>query len=542
MKTILILCMLTINLVAVNTYIATNPSTIDFTQTIAGTEYEETLWVKNNTLTTLNVDLTNYNSAFSLSSSFLTIPAQDSTDIIVTFSSEQNIYFQDILLITDDDLSYTKGIYLIAENHYSDAFYDQTYNLYDVQLKNELTDLVDDHNSLGYIPAKEEMFGYIDNEDGQVQCVYTGEWYAIPEGEMPNQNVFNCEHTWPQSMGAEGTAKSDIHHLFPTFADVNSIRGNLPFGNVVNATWQEGGSLKGYNESNVLVFEPRDPHKGDCTRALFYFSVRYGNLSNFLTSQENTLRVWYYEDPVSTKEINRNNAIEERQDNRNPFIDHPEFLSRIFSLSSNSTTPLTYLPEFQPSQLNFGTLALNQQKTLYFSIANTGTGTLDITGITINSANYSPDTNAIQVSSGDYAELGITFASSSSGDFPATMSFVCCGINYQFPLNTVVNNVSVNEEIIEPSFEASIFPNPINLNKNDDLNIRINSKKKELSVKAEIFDIRGKKITEYTLINSPSECVNNIKIDNPGKWQSGMYLCRITCGESCQTKKLMILK
>jgi endonuclease I len=176
------------------------------------------------------------------------------------------------------------------------------------------------HVDLGYKPAKVKMFGEIDNHNGIIRCVYTG---RTVKSSYPANNDMNCEHTWPQSKGAVGAAKGDLHHLFPTDSKSNSRRSNYPFGYVKNIKWQEGGSKL----CSSKVFEPRDDHKGNTARAMFYFAAVYSKAID--ADQEKALKEWHLLDPVDQAEIDRNSAVEKYQKNRNPFIDMPELVSRI---------------------------------------------------------------------------------------------------------------------------------------------------------------------------------------------------------------------
>jgi endonuclease I len=193
-------------------------------------------------------------------------------------------------------------------------------------LRQQLVGLVSAHQSLGYDGAREEIFSDLDNVGGRVQCVYTGEW--VTTQGIPPIEVMNVEQTWPQSLGADTEpARSDLHHLFPAIAIANEQRGNHPYGIVVNPRWERGGSVMGGDATMHLVFQPREAHRGDAARALFYFAVRYG--MNVDATQEGILRVWSCLDPPDAKEAVRNDGIETLQGNRNPFVDHPEFVDRI---------------------------------------------------------------------------------------------------------------------------------------------------------------------------------------------------------------------
>ena len=204
------------------------------------------------------------------------------------------------------------------------AFYNSCRNLKGDNLKQKLHDEVAKHKVYDYKEARRLMYSQIDNRNGTLECVYTGKVVSVPAGKMPSGNVINCEHTWPQSKGAVGDAKSDIHHLFPADPDANSKRGSFPFGYV------KGNDLK-FNEGGSKfdgdVFEVRRQHRGNVARAMFYFSTVYEMPID--AEQEATLRKWHKEDPVDANEMARNDAIEALQQNRNPYIDHPEYVEKI---------------------------------------------------------------------------------------------------------------------------------------------------------------------------------------------------------------------
>ena len=157
--------------------------------------------------------------------------------------------------------------------------------------------------------------------------VYTG-WWLETDG-IPNHTVMNTEHTWPQSFfNKKEPMRSDIHHLFPTKTRANSQRGSYPFGNVAgDPFYQEAGSKLGRDLYGNVVFEVRQDHKGDTARAMFYFSVRYNRRID--EDEEDALRQWHSQDPVSEYEMHRNDMIESYQQNRNIFVDQPELVDEI---------------------------------------------------------------------------------------------------------------------------------------------------------------------------------------------------------------------
>jgi endonuclease I len=166
---------------------------------------------------------------------------------------------------------------------------------------------------------------------------------------------YNREHSFPQSWfgGTVAPMHSDVHHVFATDKFVNAQRADFPYGNVSTPNWTSliGGkrgpcTFPGYTGT---VFEPIDEYKGDIARAQLYMATRYENLiagwqtnssaDNVLAGNSfpaydtwfiNLLLSWHNLDPVSDKEIKRNNAIHALQGNRNPFIDSPQFVQRIW--------------------------------------------------------------------------------------------------------------------------------------------------------------------------------------------------------------------
>lgn len=173
-------------------------------------------------------------------------------------------------------------------------------------------------------------------------------------------NCYNREHIIPQSVfNSTAPMVSDAHFITPTDGKVNGQRSNYPHGTVATATWTSlngsklgSSSVSGYTGT---VFEPINEFKGDIARMYFYFATRYENTvagypfamfngtSNqvFTTAFLNLLLTWNTQDPVSAREIARNNAIYARQNNRNPYIDHPEYVQAIWNPTADSQAPTT---------------------------------------------------------------------------------------------------------------------------------------------------------------------------------------------------------
>jgi hypothetical protein len=210
---------------------------------------------------------------------------------------------------------------------------------------------------LPYSVARDTLYANIDARNDTLYCVYTGHGIYIPPGVDPTEAVFqggnglNAEHTYPRSKGTSAMQpEADMHHLFPTRVKVNADRGSLPFDNIANNNVSSWYYLEG-EQSNTppgqeislysklwenVAFEPRDDHKGDVARAMFYVFAIYQNEvmaadPNFFEQQRTTLCLWNEADPVDTREWNRTYAIAQYQDGiANPFIQDCTLATRTF--------------------------------------------------------------------------------------------------------------------------------------------------------------------------------------------------------------------
>lgn len=195
-------------------------------------------------------------------------------------------------------------------------------------------------------------------------------------------DCYNREHSIPKSWfgGTESGIGCDIFHLVPTDGYVNNKRGNLAFGEVNNPTYNYNGSKVGPNSfhgGNGTVFEPIDEYKGDLARGYFGTIVKW-MLKNMTTGEGadmftnnytsaggygltkysiDLLMKWHREDPVSEKEIMRNDGIEATQGNRNPFIDYPYLAEYFWGVKKGEKLTLgqlmpSYDKEFEPGKSN----------------------------------------------------------------------------------------------------------------------------------------------------------------------------------------------
>ena len=239
-------------------------------------------------------------------------------------------------------------------------------------LKTELYNIIKDHNAQGYSAIwnfydSSARDTYFEN-DNSILDMYSEKPngsdsynYAAVSDQCGNYSgeggCYNREHSFPKSWfgGTIEPMNSDVHHIYATDGYVNSKRSNFPFGEVASASFTStNGSKLGSAASSLnysgTVFEPIDEFKGDFARAYFYMATRYENVigtwqtkttsSNAVLNGSSNqvfenwvvamLLNWHNSDPVSQMELDRNQAAFEFQGNRNPYIDHPEFVEMIW--------------------------------------------------------------------------------------------------------------------------------------------------------------------------------------------------------------------
>ena len=209
------------------------------------------------------------------------------------------------------------------------------------------------YHVLSYDDARDELYGTIDNHGDSLTCVYTGYTAYLDPRYSPRseatRNGLNCEHTWPQSKGASGNAKSDMHHLYATRADVNSARGSLPFAESpdrdTDRWWRldynqgqiPGSHIDAYSEEDTNnLFEPREDHKGNVARSMFYFYTMYKSQADaadptFFGRQKDVLLLWHSLGPVDAHEVDRTWEIAADQSGRpNPFVVDTTLVQRAY--------------------------------------------------------------------------------------------------------------------------------------------------------------------------------------------------------------------
>lgn len=229
-------------------------------------------------------------------------------------------------------------------------------------LKNALYNLIKNVGTVSYGSGADATWGafyttdvVIENGQRRVADMYSDEVrYFTAKGEAVSG--MNIEHCVPKSWwgGTKNNAYQDLHHLNPSDADANSRKSNYPLGELTSVSWTNGVSSVG--KANIAgnsqnAYEPADQYKGDFARTYMYMFTCYQNLTweyTWMVYENSTyptikpwavdlLLKWHKEDPVSEKEIARNNAIYVIQGNRNPFIDYPRLADFVWGDSINNT-------------------------------------------------------------------------------------------------------------------------------------------------------------------------------------------------------------
>ena len=268
------------------------------------------------------------------------------------------------------------------------GYYDDAIGKSGEALQKSLSVILNNADNVGY-DGLWEVYKTTDRRpDGKVWDMYsdvTDFTFGTDKcGNYKNEgDCYNREHSVPKSWFNDASPMySDAWHIYPTDGKINSYRSNNPFGEVGSDASSSKNGFSKWGKSvtpgySGTVFEPNDEYKGDFARTYFYFATRYldriDNWGGIFVSayphivqwQLDMLLRWNEMDPVSQKEIDRNDAVQKEQGNRNPFIDYPELVDLIFGDRRN--VPFSPVGEDSPyietpqsgSTLDLGTASVN---------------------------------------------------------------------------------------------------------------------------------------------------------------------------------------
>ncbi len=250
------------------------------------------------------------------------------------------------------------------------GYYSSAIGLRGDSLKDVLNNIIDGHTEFYYTSSSQmdcwDVLKLADkdpNNPSNVIGVYSGFSMNGPL-EYNNGSGWSREHVWAKSRGNFGTSRgtgTDLHNLMAEDISTNSARNNRNFDlgdtRFIDNSGVYSGTTNSYTSSTNWVWEPRDEMKGDIARIIFYMDVRYegehGELDlevadTLLSSSDQSplhgnarvLYQWHLLDTVSAAERRRNDTIFKYQGNRNPFVDHPEFVQYIYGNRFGSATAL----------------------------------------------------------------------------------------------------------------------------------------------------------------------------------------------------------
>jgi endonuclease I len=233
-------------------------------------------------------------------------------------------------------------------------------------LKTSLYTIIKDHVEYPYSSSNTDVWDILKETDrdpnnpNNVIGIYSN--FSIPAAlEYNNADGWNREHVWAKSKGDFGTtmgAGTDVHHLRAADISTNSARNNRTFAEATDLYVDGSGTYQGttgsYTSSTEFIWEPRAEVKGDIARMIFYMATRYEGVNGEpdlelvdyvvdasdkspLHGKLSDLLAWHAADPVDDLERQRNDIIYTYQQNRNPYIDHPEYVEQIW-------VPTTALP------------------------------------------------------------------------------------------------------------------------------------------------------------------------------------------------------
>ena len=321
------------------------------------------------------------------------------------------------------------------------GYYNSAAGLSGTELQAALHNIIDNHTVLSYSYLWTAFKTTDKLPNGKVWDMYSICNWTFSSDQCGNYggecDCYNREHSWPKSwFGDKAPMNTDLFHLYPTDGYNNGRRSNYPFGEVSSPSYTSNNGCKvgsnTYPGYSGTVFEPIDEYKGDFARTYFYMSTRYYGEDNSWPGSGMTngaqlktwaiamLKEWHQNDPVSDKETNRNNAVYSFQDNRNPFIDHPEYVAAIWGSSVGT--------DFQDINHQFTAYPIPAVSTCTiehsgFYSTNVSVRLSDLSGREIN-GKYTTTNDAIVIDTGSMGKGYYIVTLSEAGKTPAFVKII----------------------------------------------------------------------------------------------------------------------
>lgn len=321
----------------------------------------------------------------------------------------------------------------------------------------ELYNIIGDHTVVSYDGLWTVYKTSDVRDDGTVWDMYSTKHWRVGSEQCGNYSsvgdCYNREHSFPKSWFNDAKPMySDAFHIYPTDGKVNGQRSNHPYGECANGTTlSSSGGVKALGKLGTCtfpgysgtVFEPDDEYKGDFARSYFYMAACYNNkiagwssamLSGnnypaYKTWAVNLLLKWHRQDPVSQKEIDRNEVVYSYQKNRNPFIDHPSLAEHIWGdkTSQGWTSNEVVEPEISTpidgSTVDMGTTAVNEP--LEYEVVVKGVALVEDVVLSISGTGFSvsPTTlSCTQVNSENGAKAVVKYLSATDAEAQGSLT------------------------------------------------------------------------------------------------------------------------
>ena len=523
--------------------IISNADSLVFPQQTVKTSSAKSFYLVNKSHEPKTVKAAHKNLSFAIDTLFV-VPANDSIQVNVTYKPLSNVYDYDLIVFTSNDNKSASVIKCTGSGKFDDSYDAVTFNKYDNDLKTALNSLVINHTSLGYNTARDKMFETVDDYGGDtIECIYSGKKIKAADRTTAQNLGFNTEHTWPQSNFSQNEPmRSDLFHLYPTDDEPNNRRSNYPFGYVVGTpTYENNGSKLGSDSSGSTVFEPRNVHKGNVSRSMFYFIIRYpSNYGSFFDAkQERAFRVWNKLDTVDARELLRNTRVESFQHKRNPFIDHPDFADRIYSFITSNTTPQSAKLVTVPTEYNFDSTTVSDTALAVFYLSNTGNAPLSISAITISDPQYKILNAPSAIEPYSYKKLIVSFIPDSNLAYNTNLSVTTNAGSINIPVKGIgkklYTGIENNIKSVSDFTVYQNYPNPFNAT----TVIKYGLKKADF-VTIKLYDVLGNEIkTMFSGIQSSGE---HSIFFNGSNLSTGIYFYTVKIGSTSISKRMLMLK
>ncbi|MBX2930951.1 MAG: endonuclease [Chitinophagaceae bacterium] len=353
-------------------------------------------------------------------------------------------------------------------------------------------------------------------------------------------NCYNREHSFPKSwFNDEAPAISDYIHIFPTDGWVNGKRSNYRFGEVATATYTSSNGTKLGSSATAgisgTVFEPIDEYKGDFARVYLYMVTRYQNriatwagyntdgastLSNntFPSVNINYLKLmlkWHNQDPVSEKEKARNNGAYNFQNNRNPYVDSPQYVTKVWN---SNCAGLAALP------INI----------VYFS-GKLIDGKIHLTWETENEINFNRFEVERSFNGRDFYQIGYIKASEAKQYNFTDNANTIRGKRVYYRLKQIDNDGTYTySEVfsvhIPLNIKYNIFPNPAT----NFIVIEAGSNDRNIPLRIQITDLVGRVLIQNKYTNSNNQILIPIQ-----QLPQGTYIVKITANNESFIHKVI---